>query len=243
MARITTKAGLISRIKSQLGYPTINIEVSDTQMGEIIDDAIQKFTEHAYGTLEAVAVIQIDGPGTYSMPDTMTNVIKVSKGATSNITNFGSNFGSGYVPDLWSQQYFSNSIAGDIMPAIIGISNTVSILQKYFGDEIVYNFNHLSKQLQILENWQGPVALHYQYEYIAVDAGPDLIFNHEWIKEYTKAKTKELWSQVVGKYDQNLVGGAKINYEKLASEAESEINLLNEELLSRWSDPAPISIG
>jgi len=241
MARITSKNLLIARTKSQLGYPTINIEVSDTQIGEIIDDTIQKFTEYSWGTLEAVAILEIQGVGTYALPNTITNIIKLSKGAT-NITNFGTNFGSGYVPDLWSQQYFTSSLAGDIMPGIIAISNTKAILDKYFGDRIAYNFHHLTKSLQVLENYTGSCALHYEYEYIANDSD-DFVFNHEWVKDYTKAKTKELWSTVIGKYTQTLVGGGTVNYDKLASEAEAEITRLNEELLSKWSDVCPIMIG
>ena len=103
MAKITTKEGLRNYIKSQLGAPSINIEVTDAQMNEIIDDAIQKFTEYAYGTLEGTVIVQLNGAGDYDMPNAMTNLIKMSKGSTSNITNFSSNFGSGYVPDLWSE--------------------------------------------------------------------------------------------------------------------------------------------
>jgi hypothetical protein len=46
-----------------------------------------------------------------------------------------------------------------------------------------------------------------------------------------------------GKYDQALVGGARINYDRLLSEAQQEIQTLNEELLTKWSDPAPIDIA
>jgi hypothetical protein len=242
MARINTKAGLRDYVKSQLGAPTINIEVTDAQIDEIIDDTVQKFTEYAYGTLEGSVIVQINGMGEYDMPNTMTNLIKLSKGSTSNITNFSANFGSGYVPNLWSEQFFTGSLTGDIIPGIIAISTTKAVLDKFFSDDIVFNFNHLSKKLQVLENYTGPAVLHYQYEYLA-DDNNDLVFNHEWIKGYTKAKTKELWGNVVGKFDQSLVGGARINYDRLLQEAQADIERLNEELLTKWSDPAPIDIA
>jgi hypothetical protein len=242
MARINTKAGLRDYVKSQLGAPTINVEVTDGQIDQIIDDTVQKFTEYAYGTLEGSVIVQINGMGEYAMPDTMTNLIKLSKGSTSNITNFSANFGSGYVPNLWSEQFFTGSLTGDIIPGIIAISTTKAVLDKFFADDIVFNFNHLSKKLQVLENYNGPAILHYQYEYLADDSN-DLVFNHEWIKAYTKAKVKELWGTVTGKYDQALVGGARINYDRLLSEAQQEIERLNEELLTKWSDPAPIDIA
>jgi len=242
MARITSKTGLRDYIKSQLGSPTINIEVSNTQIDQIIDDSIQKFTEFAYGTLEDTVIVQISGAGTYDMPDTMTNLIKLSKGSTSGLSNFSTNFGSGYVPDLWSNQFFSTSLTGDIVPNIISISANKTMLDKFFGDDIVCNFNHLSKKLQVLENYSGPALIHYNYEYIANDSN-DLVFNHEWIKAYAKAKVKEIWGTITGKYDQALIGGARINYADLKNEAREEIEKLNEELLTKWSDPAPISVA
>ncbi|QAU04540.1 neck protein [Vibrio phage Va1] len=242
MARINTKVGLTNYIKSQLGAPTINVEVTDDQIGEIIDDAVQKYTEYAYGTLEGAVIVELSGMGEYDMPDTMTNLIKLSKGGTSNLTNFQANFGEGYVPNIWSEQFFTGTLTGSIIPSIISISATTASLQKFLGDDIVFNFNPYNKKLQVLENYSGPCVLHYQYEYLADDNG-DLIFNHEWIKNYTKAKTKELWSTVTGKYDQALVGGARINYDKMAQEAERDIEKLDEELLNKWSDPAPIDVA
>lgn len=242
MARINTKVGLTNYIKSQLGAPTINVEVTDDQIGEIIDDAVQKFTEYAFGTLEGAVIVELSGIGEYDMPDTMTNLIKLSKGGTSNLTNFQANFGEGYVPNIWSEQFFTGTLTGSIIPSIISISATTASLQKFLGDDIVFNFNPYNKKLQVLENYSGPCVLHYQYEYLADDNG-DLIFNHEWIKNYTKAKTKELWSTVTGKYDQALVGGARINYDKMAQEAERDIEKLDEELLNKWSDPAPIDVA
>ena len=243
MARIQTKADLTEYIKSQLGAPTINVEVTDEQIAQIIDDSVQKFSEYAYGTLEDIVLMQLGGSGDYVLPDTITNIIKLSKGGGSNIMSFNVNFGGGLVPNIWSEQFFSGagSMIGNIIPQIISISTNKAVLEKYFGDDIYYNFNPHRKVLQVLENFSGPAALHYQYEYLADDEG-DLIFNHEWIKEYTVAKVKFLWGTVTGKFDQALVGGARINYGDMKSEGQQAIEYLQEQLLTKWSDPAPIDV-
>jgi len=241
MARISSKLALTNHIKSQLGEPTIKVEVTNVQISEIIDLTVQKFTEYAYGTLEDVVMVEINGMGKYPMPDAMTNIIKLSKGAALG-SSFNANFGSNYVPDLWSEQFFdSNGLTGGVVPAILGISSKRAALEKFFGDDIYYNFNHLSKELNVLENYTGRAIIHYQYEYLANDAN-DLVFNHEWVKAYAKAKTKELWGTVTGKFDQALVGGARINYDRLLQEAQMEIEKLDEQLLTKWSDPAPVSV-
>ena len=71
----------------------------------------------------------------------------------------------------------------------------------------------------------------------------DLVFNESWVKDFAKAKTQLLWGQVLGKYSQNLVGGATINYDRLISEAQSDIDRLMEELQEKWTDPAPVLVG
>ncbi len=242
MARITSKAQLIDYIRTTLGFPIIKVDVTDQQISQIIDNAVQKFTEYSYGTLENTVVVQLNGMGEYPMPDTMTNLIKLSRGSTSNITNFSANFGAGYVPDIWSQQFFSGSLTGDIIPAIIGISTTKAVLDKFFGDDIVYNFNPHRKILNVLQNYSGPAVLHYQYEYLA-DEDNDFIYNHEWIKEYTVAKVRYQWGNNTGKLDQTLIGGARINYADMKSEATTELERLEDQLLSKWSDPCPVSIS
>ena len=242
MARINTKAQLMNYIKTTLGQPIVKVHVTDAQISQIIDHAVLHFTEFAYGTLEDTVVVQLNGRGEYPMPDAITNLIKLSRGSTSNITNFSTNFGAGYVPDIWSSQFFSGSLTGDIIPAIIGISTTKAILDKFFGDDIAYNFNPYKKTLNVLQNYTGAAVVHYQYEYIADEEG-DYIYNHEWIKDYCVAKTRYQWGNNTGTLDQTLIGGARINYADMKSEATAELERLEETLLTKWSDPAPISVS
>lgn len=240
--RLRSKQDLINYIMSTLGAPLIRVDVTEHQVSQIIDSAVQKFSEYAYGHLEETVVFEIKGIGHYPMPDTITNVIKLSTGSMNNLTNFGANFGSGYVPNLWSEQFFSSSVTGDIIPNIIGISTATAMLDKFFGDDIYHNFNPYSKDLHVLQNYHGPAVMHYKYEYLANEDN-DLIYNHEWIKDYTVAKVRYQWGNNTGKVDATLVSAARINYADMKNEATAEIERLNSELLTKWSDPAPLLIG
>ena len=71
----------------------------------------------------------------------------------------------------------------------------------------------------------------------------DHIFNETWVKAMAKAKTQRLWGQVLGKYTQNLVGSAQINFDRIIQEADTEIEKLMEELQDKWVDPAPVLVG
>lgn len=240
--RINTKAQLTDYIRTTLGEPIIRLDVTPQQISQIIDFSINKFSEYAYGTLEDTVVVEFNGMGEYPMPDTITNILKLSRGSTSNLTNFSANFGAGYVPDIWSSQFFSGSLTGDIIPAIIGISTTKAVLDKFFGDDIAYNFNPYKKMIKLLQNYKGPAVIHYQYEYLA-DEDEDYIYNHEWIKDYCVAKVRYQWGNNTGKIEQTLIGGARINYADMKSEASAEIERLDELLITKFSDPCPIFVG
>lgn len=241
MPRIDSKPKLIRYIREQLGEPVITVECTDQQISSIIDMVVQKFTEYSYGDLEASILVELKGAGDYPMPDNITNIIELKTGLTSNLTDFRANYGQ-YVPNMWSDMYFSSSLTGDIIPNIMAISSITAMLDKYFGTDVYFNFNPHRKMLQVFDNYRGPAVLHYQYEYIA-DPVHDYIFNNEWVKAYTLAKTKFLWGTIVGKYSQSLVGGAQINYGDLKSEATAEIEKLDQELLDKWSDPVLPSVG
>lgn len=238
--RIDTKLKLIAYVREMLGSPQIECEVSDSQISQIIDDAITKFTEYAYGTLEATVCANIQGMGTYHMPKNVTNIIKISKGNNGNISNFASNYGTNYVPDLWSQQFFTSSITGSIMSSLVVVSNTRASLNHFMGDDIYFNFNPYKKIIQIFDQYKGPVLIHFYYEYVPDEQ--DEIYNHEWIKKWVIANTKVLWGNITGKYDADLVGGVKINYSTFKDEGKEEIEKLEEELFDKWSPPPPIDV-
>ena len=49
MARIYTIEEMQLYIKRELGYPVINVEVSDDQLTQIIEDSVDYFNEENYG--------------------------------------------------------------------------------------------------------------------------------------------------------------------------------------------------
>lgn len=239
--KITTKIMLIAYVREMLGSPQIEIEVTDKQISDIIDDGIQLFTEYAYGTLEATVCVEFKGKGEYHMPKNVTNILKISKGGTARLADFGAQYGQEYVPELWSQQFFSPNIMGNVTLSLILVSNTRSEMQKYFGDDIYFNWNPYKKIIQLFEPYNGPAVIHFYYEYYPDEE--DMIYDHEWIKRYAIARTKILWGTITGKYSASLVGGATINYSDMKSEGTSELDALKEELLDKYSDPVPIDVA
>lgn len=238
---ITTKALLHEYVLRELGQPLVQVELATEHIDDSINDSIKLFSEFAFdGEMEETVIIEVDGNNSYSLPVEITSIIKVSQGGTSSIGNFGAMYGAGFVPNIWSETFFTGDVSG-IMNSVIGISSTRAQLDKFFGDDLAYDFNAYKKKLRIFEPYTGPLLVHYTKEYIP--EAIDYIFDATWVKKYSVALSRMKQSTVTGKYQQTLVGGAMINHENMRALAEQEIQTLKEDLQLQYSGPAPIFIG
>jgi len=144
----------------------------------------------------------------------------------------------------------SSGVAGGVArgSAMENMSNAYTSLaqrdtmQALFGRGVNFEFNSNTKILRVFEVIAGPFMIEASVEY---QPNPDYdeIYNHSFVKAWALAATKKTWGNVVGKYSQSLVGGAEINYDRLLSEAESEMAQLDEDLLNKWSEPLGIFSG
>ena len=108
---------------------------------------------------------------------------------------------------------------------------------------IPFKWDSIKRTCKILGDINQSILIIKGQARYRVDEEFDLIFNESWVKDFAKAKSQLLWGQIVGKYSQSLVGGATINYDRLISEAQADIEKLMEELQEKWVDPAPVLVG
>jgi hypothetical protein len=233
---IKTNDDLTDYIMRQLGSPIVEVELTPDQIQDCIDYSIKEFSSFAWdGELQESVILTVDGRGSYPLPDFITNII-----ALKSIQGF-QNYGKNYIPDRWSEEFFrafeSNSTGID---AIVSISNTFTMYEKYMQVELNYFFNPYKNRIEILQEFSGNVLIQYTYEYTPDKV--DKIFNHQWVKDMSVAKARFLQSTVTGKYAQTLIGGATINYDDMRSKAETAIDDLKEQLFSKYGGPAPILV-
>ena len=238
MAAITTKDALREYILRQLGAPLVQVEVSPDQIFDIIDATVQEYSNFALeGELTKYLKINVSSPCSIKLDPSVRSIIKVSKGG--GIT-FGGYGGKGFVLDYYS--LISGGInVNDAINSTILLSGQRSLMDKFFGDDLTFTFNSNKKKLEVSEVFNGPVIVEMSTEYVP-DA-VDHIFDHSWIKRMCVARTKLLQSDITGKYDATLVGGSRINSDRMQQRAEQEIEVLKDELINKWGGPAPILIG
>lgn len=212
---IDSKAKLASYIRSQLGEPVITIELTEQQISEVIDDTIRLYTEVVYGDYE--------------------DSVLLTQGHFDH-------FGKIYLPKFVSILQVQPAANPLKNCGVVGFPGNLGFMETSGNPNFPYNWNNISRTLTILAHPIPDLLVVGLTRYEANDLR-DHIFDETWVKSFAKAKTKNLWGHVVGKYSQNLVGGATINFDRLISESETEMEKLIEELHDKWVDPAPVLVG
>lgn len=239
--KINTVEGLRDYIRSSLGEPLIKVEVDNIQIDSAIQDTISLYCEYAADGVEHLKIPTklVSGVTRYKLDDNVK--------AVKNIISYSSSSFSSILPSGYGISNFQISMGmlGDFssfdMMSITLMNSYFQTLQANHGTPVVYEFNENTKMLNILStNTQEVILLDCAVNYVPKEI--DCIYNHIWIKKYATAKVKLMWGNILGKYSGTLIGGSTINYDRLISEAQSELDQLKEELLNTYGEPLGVFV-
>ena len=240
---VDTKIQLQDYIKRALGYPVVNVELDNTQIDDIIDSVIQKYSDFAMGGSEAQVyqVTTIPGVLQYTLDARVQSVFEV---------RFRSNNFSYQIPGgliITPSDFFAGALlpTGDSdITSVVSVLSKISMLEKYFDVAPDWDYNDNTKILTFFQDpsqYGSHILLELSMAYSP--KATDMIYDHQWIKDMSIAKCKYQLGVNVGKYNGTLVGGASINYGDMKTEALADIERLNQELITRWSRPLGIYRG
>lgn len=226
MAKITTLPQMIEYIKTVLGYPVVNIEVSDSQFTQVIEDSIQDFQRYSYGDgsyEEYMPYPLLSGVSVYdlsALPQEISDVvdIRLSVGLgqinelftaqhtllyndwiNGNYPGGGAGTGGAYPGNIGGAMVMGNFYT--TMTYLKEISNT-------FERTYVANFNPNSLVMNIYPTpEQDCIALLRVYK--KEDAVN--LYNHPLVKKLCTARSMIIWGQNLDKYAMTLPGGGTIN--------------------------------
>lgn len=233
---INTRSDLREYIYAKLGSPLIQVEVTEQQLNYIIDEVVQQFSNFSYdGEKKVYLKFMCEGRGEYNVSSEINEISQINQSGL---------FYSGYDMNGYIDQNLSNFIlnsSGASLSYLITLSSTRSLTAKFFGNSVNFEFNEHEHKLYIYQDFYGPLLIECYMRYIPNEQ--DKIYNHEWIKGMCVAKAKLQWANNIGKYSQAVISGATINYDNIRAEGNEEMQKYNEELLSKWTNPAPFFIA
>lgn len=249
-----TKAELVTRIKRNLGYPIIKLEISDDHINDNIDYAVEELITWAVGhaTQETFFTVMLSaGQVYYDMPDGVVDVINYD------ISSYGG------INTLFTvENYLYNNGMMDMLTA--GNQSTIvdyhialdflATLKRYTPDG--YNFKYHRSQnileiqpapesgnaLQIGDNvYDSPgwilvrsyMIAGSQIEGSTREDYMGVLYEDKWVREYATALTKKTLGMIRRKFaNYTSMGnqGIQMDGDQLVSEANEELRQLMDDV-------------
>lgn len=262
------KEELALKIKRQLGFPYIKIELTNDHLNDAIDEAYEKWVEWTIGnsTSEHYFTIPLSaGQSEYSLPDYVYNIISYK--SENNV--FGG-INTLFTLDnyLYQSGYFNPSQNAGDMLSYHAVLDYIEMIDRYTPDKYDYKYyrkhNKLIlnpapelKEVKIINNeeWNfgGYLLLNaYVYEGGFLSNWNkkefiESIYDESWVLKYATARAKVILGYIRRKFEGfSSIGntGISLDGSSLISEGNEEMEKLSEELDEKYSyDGYGIVIG
>jgi len=233
-------------ILRKLGSPAIQINVTDEQIYDRIDDALDIYWEwHHEGTFKdyVTHIMTADNILTKTIPidEWIYTVIRIiSLGGPENSVN------------LEYQSYMQN-IGTQLMVQDSGILNYTinesyfNLVDSFFRRQKIIDFNQRHNILHIRSDInyinEGDIIVFEVYRLNEPDKYKET-WNDWWLKKYVTELVKKQWGQNMSKYDGiQLPGGITLNGRQIYDDAQQQIERLEEQLLESLTLPIDFLVG
>jgi hypothetical protein len=246
----TTRQQFTDKCLRALGYPVIEINVDDDQVGDRVDDAIQKYwTYHFDGVEKMYLKHQITANdianNSIPLPDAVIGVKKIlplhGAGAlTSSINMFDVRY-----------QYMLNMLPEFTSMSYVDYEITMMHLEQlnfFFVGKPGIQFNKAQNTLKLEIDWTFDVAVN---DWIIIDCfrllDPDTytdVWKDDWLFRYATALIKRQWGTNMKKFvGIQLPGGIILDGKTIYDEAVAEVMALEYELRDIWEEPPMFNMG
>jgi hypothetical protein len=247
MAIPQTREQLKQYCLRNLGHPVIEVNVDDDQLEDRIDEAIQIWNDYHYDGAEKIylkhQVTATDITNEYiSVGESIKSIIKVFPidSTTGNINMFDVRYQLRLndIFDLSKQQ----------LSGYTGAMQHLSLIENLFNQSPSFRFNRHSDKLYLDIDWDKELTIdkYLLFEcYRAVDP-EDLTdaYNDLWLKKYVTAIFKRQWGSNLLKYEgMQLPGGTTLNGRQIFDDASTEIQMLDDEIFSKYQLPDDFIVG
>ena len=271
MAIPTSKSTFASYCKRALGFGVIDINVSDDQVDDRIDEALQYFAQYHYDGVERTylkyKVTQADVDRMKSPDgDTASSITKNSvTTAWTEANNFIvvpeavlavtrifplSNRGNQNLFDI-RYQLRLNDLYDFSSTSIIHydmVLRHLDFLDHILVGEKPVRFNQYNNKLFVDMDWKNDISVG---EYLVIECFRKLdptvmtdVYNDIYLKRYTTALIKRQWGANLSKFNGvAMLGGVTLNGQQIFSEALEDIRKLEEEIRGTYETPVTYMIG
>ena len=224
----------------QLGKPVIDINVSDDQCEDRIDDALQYYRDYHFDGTEKVFLKKT------LTADDITNMyldLDASIIGDVNMFDIGDSVNTNNIFNL-KYQISLNDIFDASDVTMLGFYQAfahVALLEELLVGQQPLRFNRHKNRVHVDMNWNkviaGEILIFEAYQVVDPAANAD-VWADRWLIRYTTELFKKQWGSNLSKFEgMQLPGGVTFNGVKIYDDAITELNKLEEEMITSYSLP------
>ena len=273
MATPSTKATLKSYCLRALGYGVIDINVSDDQADDRLDEALQYFAQYHYDGIEKMYLKHLitSDDVTRARSDASTTATDTADNSITATWKEGKNFipvpnsvvsvvqvfpftdtgGGSNMFDI-RYQLRLNDLFDFSSTSVIQYEmtmNNIALLEHILIGEPPIRFNQHQNRLYIDMDWENDITA--DVDYIIIECYRKLdptsytdIYDDIYLKRYATTLIKKQWGANLSKFGGvTMLGGVTMNGETLYTQAIEEQNKLEEEIQLTFELPINYMIG
>ena len=270
MAVPTSKSTFASYCKRALGFGVIDINVSDDQVDDRVDEALQYFAQYHYDGIEKMYlkykitetdITRARANTTTTSTDTVDSSVTASFEEGNNFIPMPSavvsvsnifDFTNAVQQNMFDIRYQLrlNDLYDFSSTSIIHYQMTMQqldLLSHVLVGEVPIRFNQHQNRLYLDMDWEQMTADEYLiiecYRKIDPDTYTD-IYDDIYLKRYATALIKRQWGANLSKFNGvATLGGVTMNGEQIYSQAIEEIQRLEEQIQLSFETPIDYMIG
>lgn len=231
-------------IRSRLGEPVLTLNITEFQIDQAIDEALQYYRDYHYNgsthTYYVHAITQDDINNRYfDTPDDLFGVTYCYDISGSTGLYINSSLPSLSWQLNFDLMYNSGTNQGTFLNYYIN-KNYYDLINQVLNGRTSIRFNMIENRVYLDNTWANyTVGSHLVLDgYMGID--PDVhpkIWSDRWLIKYAVAKVKRQWGENISKFDSTQPGGVKLNYERIIREADDEIRKIEEDCIRDYSIP------
>lgn len=246
MATPKTRAEFKEYCLRKLGKPVIEINVSDEQIEDRVDEAIQYFYDYHFDGSERTYVKY-----RVTATDITNKWIPVPENVLGVIRVFPMNSLMASSA-MWNPKYqlVQNEIQSFTNSNLIGYVMSmqyIGLIDEILVGQVPIRYNRYINKLYIDTDWtkisEGMWLLYECYNIIDPDVYSE-VWGNRWLQNYCAAKIQENWGRNLTKFtNMQLPGNVMFNGDKILDDAVNEIRRLEDEMIVSFSPPLMDMIG
>ena len=243
----TSRQDFKNYVLRSLGYPVIEINVSDDQVEDRIDQALKYYADYHFDATERTyykhQVTDADKVNKYiTLPENIIGAVSIFSIGDPSVRS-DDLFNIRYQIAL-NDLYTLTSVS--LVPYYMVMQHLATIQELLVGRQPI-RFTRHRNRLMVDMDWAtlntGEYLLVEAYEVIDPEIYTD-VWGDRWLALYTEQLIKRQWGTNLKKYDgMQMPGGITFNGQKIYDEADADIKRMEEEMIMNYSLPVLDMVG